>query len=420
MHKLIVSLPTNREFEGSLTLEEENGRVLAGPFPVCGLADRAAAGRHGNPSGHALLPFGDTPLGRYRVAGIQATGPRTSLPAEQFGPHGVIVLTPTAGDAALADANGRFCIVIQGGTLAQGRRLRPTNGALRLTDKDQRTLVRTLRRSRRPCVCECVTAAQSASVRTVAQAVPYESVDPPVSVAAVTLPIAAATAIFFVGDRFSPGQGRSRRSAGPSFRLAAGGGGASAAGGGGYGSEPDIPPDPAASAAAAADLTSTAADLATDNAADYAVSGSVTQCSKFVRDFATTFVGSDDPLPELQGQVKDQVSALASSSDWTALDYKTDQQAALTQAQADANAGKLVVVAWVNPSKTDTDTGHIAVVVPNPPSTASPDGTVASGKWGMDVPYIAQAGKTVTPKTPLSYGFGQDKQATLQIFVRDK
>jgi len=81
MHKLIVSLPTNREFEGRLTLEEENGRVLAGPFPVCGLADRAAAGRHGNPSGRALLPFGDTPLGRYRVTGIHATGPKTSLPA---------------------------------------------------------------------------------------------------------------------------------------------------------------------------------------------------------------------------------------------------------------------------------------------------------------------------------------------------
>src|SRR5580658_2871903 len=99
MHKLIVSLPTKREFEGRLTLEGENGRVLAGPFPVCGLADRGAAERHGNPSGHALLPFGDTPLGRYRIAGIHATGPKTSLPAEQFGPHGVIVLTPTAGEA---------------------------------------------------------------------------------------------------------------------------------------------------------------------------------------------------------------------------------------------------------------------------------------------------------------------------------
>jgi hypothetical protein len=243
MHKLIVSLPANREFEGRLTLEEENGRVLAGPFPVCGLADRAAAGRHGNPSGQPLLPYGDTPLGRYRIAGIHATGRKTSLSAELFGPHGVIVLTPTAGDAALADANGRFCIAIQGGTLGPGRRLRPTNGSLRLTDKDQRALVRALRKSRRPCVCECVAATQPVTARTVARTAPYESFDPPLSVnslsvnslsvAALSLPIAAANAVFFGGDRSSHLDGHARRFAGPSFRLADGGGGGGAGAGGG-------------------------------------------------------------------------------------------------------------------------------------------------------------------------------------------
>jgi len=238
MHKLIVSLPSNRELEGRLTLEEENGRVLAGPFPVCGLADRNAAGRHGNPSGNALLLFGDTPLGRYRIAGIHPTGRKTSLPAEQFGPHGVVVLTPAAGDAALADANGRFCIVIQGGTLAPGRRLRPTNGALRLTDKDQRTLVRALRRSRRPCVCECVAGTEHATARAVARTAPYENLDPPVSVAA-TVPIPAMDAASLGADRFTPAKGRARRLGAPSFRLADGtggaGGGAGASGGGAAG-----------------------------------------------------------------------------------------------------------------------------------------------------------------------------------------
>ena len=244
MHKLIVSLPINREFEGRLSLEGEDGRVLAGPFPVCGFADRVAAGRHGNPSGHALLPFGDTPLGRYRITGIRATGTKTSLPAEQFGPHGVIVLTPMAGDAALADANGRFCVVIQGGTLAPGRRLRPTNGALRLMDKDQRTLVRILRRSRRPCVCECVAASEYATARPIARTARYENVDPPLSVDTVSMPITTANIASLGGDHFLHGGGHSGRFGAPSFRLAGdtgGGGGASAGGGGaagdGYGDQ---------------------------------------------------------------------------------------------------------------------------------------------------------------------------------------
>jgi hypothetical protein len=180
----------------------------------------------------------------------------------------------------------------------------------------------------------------------------------------------------------------------------------------------NVPPQSPTGTITAANLTSTASDLATDNKADYASSGNVTHCSQFVRDFSAAVVGQ--PLPELQGQVSNQVSALDKSKDWTALNYSTNQQAALTQAQADANAGKLVVVAWVNPQPTATDTGHIAVVVPNPTSTASPDGMAPSGNWGMRVPYIAQAGTTVSPKTPLSYGFGSDKKPSLQIFVRNQ
>ena len=119
MYKLIVTLPVNRDFEGVLRLEDQNGHLVAGPFAVCGRADREAAGRHANPSCNALLPFGDTPLGRYRMAGILPTGRRTNLPAERFGPYGVVVLKPAAGEAALADANGRFCIVISGRKLAE-------------------------------------------------------------------------------------------------------------------------------------------------------------------------------------------------------------------------------------------------------------------------------------------------------------
>ena len=131
MPQLIVRLPEDRSQTGSLTLESEDGVVLAGPFEVCGRADDLTAARHGNAGRDPMLPYGDTPLGVYRVAHIVASGEGTDFPADDFGPHGLVVLEPAAALAALADANGRFQLLIQGGSAAQGRGLRTTNGSLR-------------------------------------------------------------------------------------------------------------------------------------------------------------------------------------------------------------------------------------------------------------------------------------------------
>jgi GH24 family phage-related lysozyme (muramidase) len=144
------------------------------------------------------------------------------------------VLKPAAGDAALADANGRFCIVIQGGRLGRGRRLRPTNGSLRLADKDQKRLVRALRKYH-PCVCECVATAEPVTGRTVARRAPYEEGDPPLGGSLVSLPAMAAP--FSLGDdRFSSRSGPTRHFGPPPFHLFAdsGGGGGGSSGGGGY------------------------------------------------------------------------------------------------------------------------------------------------------------------------------------------
>jgi GH24 family phage-related lysozyme (muramidase) len=235
MRKLIVILPENRDFEGVLRLEEQNGRLVAGPFAVCGRADGEVAGRHGNSSRQALLPFGDTPLGRYRIAGILPTGRRTNLPAERFGPYGVVVLQPAAGEAALADANGRFCIVIQGGKLGPGRRLRPTNGSLRLADKDQKKLVRALRRCDQ-CVCECMATAEPVTGRPVARDASYEEADPPLGGALLSQAVMAGTSSSSASGRLSHEPGQPRRFGPPSFHLSAdsGGGGGGAGGGGGY------------------------------------------------------------------------------------------------------------------------------------------------------------------------------------------
>jgi GH24 family phage-related lysozyme (muramidase) len=235
MRKLVVSLPTNRDFEGVLRLEDDKGRVVAGPFAVCGRADDSAARRHGNSSRHPQLPFGDTPLGRYRMTAILPTGRGTSLSADRFGPNGVIVLAPTAGDAALADANGRFYIIIQGGKLSPGRRLRPTNGSLRLTDKDQKRLVRALRRSLH-CVCECVSSSEPPGERVVGKAAPQEESDPPLATSGINV-----AQLVSASPRFQHDREEQRHFSPPGFRLFvdSGGSGGGAGGDGGYAGDGD-------------------------------------------------------------------------------------------------------------------------------------------------------------------------------------
>src|SRR6202035_64878 len=144
MPRIKVGLPKDRSLLGVLQLESDAGELLAGPFPVCSRADGDAARRHGNLDRDPLLPFGDTPTGDYRASLMAPTAADTTQ-ADQHGPHGIVVLKPTAGGAALADANGRFPLFIQGGAAGRRRRLRATNGSLRLSNRNQRSLVAALR-----------------------------------------------------------------------------------------------------------------------------------------------------------------------------------------------------------------------------------------------------------------------------------
>ena len=151
----------------------------------------------------------------------------------------------------------------------------------------------------------------------------------------------------------------------------------------------------------------------------YKPDGKKTHCSEFVRDFATDLLGRD--VPELDGQAGKQADNLKASAEkpdskWRSLSFPDDPLAAFQGAQALANEGKLVVVAWKNPHPTGTDTGHIAVVVPSPQD----DGGLFDAtkrKWGMKVPYIAQAGETVSDRMPLGDGFGPAKKAGMEVYV---
>jgi len=148
MSFLSVRLPRDRDRCGTLSLCDERGRRICGPFPVAGRASDALATANGNMARNPLLRFGDTPKGVYRVRQILNTGKGTPFNAAQFGSHGMVVLEGVSGDAALAEANGRFHVLIVGGKRAGDGSLRSTAGSLRLSDDHQKAVISALRKLR--------------------------------------------------------------------------------------------------------------------------------------------------------------------------------------------------------------------------------------------------------------------------------
>ena len=130
-----------------VTLFDVAGRSICGPFPSAARASDALAKAHGNARRNPLFLYGDTPTGGYRILRLHRSGGDTPFPAERFGPNGVIVLEPVSGEAALAEANGRFHFLIAGGPRAGTGELVSTAGSLRLADEHQRALSVALRKS---------------------------------------------------------------------------------------------------------------------------------------------------------------------------------------------------------------------------------------------------------------------------------
>lgn len=137
-----VDLPKDRAKCGTLTLRDSKGKVAAGPFTACGTADLISAKKHKNDSRSALLPYGHTPTGAYKVTDVFAVGEGTRYSAKSYGDFGAIRLSPQSGDAKLASEVGkRTGLLIHGGDLGAGGRLRPTNGCVRLSNTDMKTLI---------------------------------------------------------------------------------------------------------------------------------------------------------------------------------------------------------------------------------------------------------------------------------------
>jgi hypothetical protein len=150
-----IELPVDRDYVGALRVLSKSGEALAGPFRIAARASDEIAAAHGNPTRATTLPYGDPPLGSYRYHGMASTGEGTKYRRDLFGPLDVIVLTGSSGHAALADANGRFEIMIHGGPLAAGGGLRAGTGHFRISDPDLTAVSDLIRRARTAfCVCE--------------------------------------------------------------------------------------------------------------------------------------------------------------------------------------------------------------------------------------------------------------------------
>lgn len=146
-----VSLPNNRLNTGTVELVDPvSGLRVFGPVPAMGRAARDTARAHDNPNGISTLPYGDTPLGGYRIPSVLASGAGTNHPANVYGSAGVIVLDPVSGDALIAENNGRTGLLIHAGRQVSSptplpNHLKPTNGCVRMLESDLAGLIKAMR-----------------------------------------------------------------------------------------------------------------------------------------------------------------------------------------------------------------------------------------------------------------------------------
>ena len=131
MTQLTATVPRNRLLYGTLDVGGQS------QFRCLARSDAIAAAQAGNPKRDPLKRDGDLPYGEYNC-----TLGAVETPLRSYGPHPVIHLSPTGGDALVAAKNGRRGFLLHSGALADdGVSLRPTHGCLRVADNDQSLLI---------------------------------------------------------------------------------------------------------------------------------------------------------------------------------------------------------------------------------------------------------------------------------------
>jgi hypothetical protein len=145
--RVVVTLSSERDRCGQIELAGNAGEHLCGPFVVAGRSSNLLAATHQNPQRLGILPYGDTPTGNFVIRTRLQTGQGTPLAKYDYGPWGALVLEGITGDAAIADANGRFTFLLHGGDLSSDGLLRSTAGALRMRNADLRALLRAVEKA---------------------------------------------------------------------------------------------------------------------------------------------------------------------------------------------------------------------------------------------------------------------------------
>lgn len=153
----------------------------------------------------------------------------------------------------------------------------------------------------------------------------------------------------------------------------------------------------------------------------YPAQGAETHCSLFLRDFSQAWAGK--PLPELEGRASQQIAHMQKLSNqpesgWHALSLKDGFEPAILAAYQ----GKLVVVAYLNPKPTATNSGHVALIMPEPPYQGASKTYSGKPGWNMKLPYLAQAGPQNRTGATIKFSdaFNPTMKPQLQIFVRDR
>src|SRR5262245_51694750 len=129
MLRLTVQVPEARDSTAVATLRAGLRTIATGPAVAS--ATPAIAVARNNPGCDPLRPWGHPPLGGYRLLFHRATQPEQ---AAEYGSH-FLLFEPESGDALAAESFGRLVLLAYGGPSGRDRRMRRTQGGLRLSNQ---------------------------------------------------------------------------------------------------------------------------------------------------------------------------------------------------------------------------------------------------------------------------------------------
>src|SRR5215813_8300404 len=135
MLTLTVQVPEARDRTALAALRSGLKTIATGPAVASAIP--AIAAQRGNPACDPLRPWGHPALGGYRLLLHRATRPDQSA---EYGGH-FLLFEPVSGAALSAESYGRLGLLAYGGAAGRDRRMRRTQGGLRLSNQLLQTVV---------------------------------------------------------------------------------------------------------------------------------------------------------------------------------------------------------------------------------------------------------------------------------------